>query len=229
MMRDAGIAEIFERRTTTDVVFDQLHQDILSLKFLPGTKLSEAEVARRFGVSRQPVRDAFNRLDNLDLLLIRPQKATEVRGFSLRRIGHARFVRLAIELEVIRHACSVWDGSHAEILEQNLNLQQQSIDTDQPEKFHALDYQFHKLISELGGCPLAFETIEECKRKIDRLCVLSLGRTNESAILLEDHRQLAHSLRNGSVEDATAIARKHLSRLDDTIADIHMTHAEYFE
>ena len=223
------VADIFERRTTTDVVFDQLHDEIVSLKLLPGTKLSEAEVARRFGVSRQPVRDAFNRLDNLDLLLIRPQKATEVRGFSIDRIGLARFVRLAVELEVIRHACSVWNTSHAERLEQNLDQQQQSIDNGQPEKFHALDYQFHKLIAELGGCPLAFETIQECKRKVDRLCVLSLGRADESATLLEDHRQLAHSLKHGSVEKATAIARKHLSRLDDTIADIHLTHAEYFE
>jgi len=223
------IADIYERRTTTDAVFDQLHEDILSLKLLPGAKLSEADVARRFGVSRQPVRDAFNRLDHLDLLLIRPQKATEVRGFSMRRIAHARFVRLAVELEVIRHACSIWDDSLAEILERSLDQQQQSIDTGQPEKFHALDYQFHKLICDLGGCPMAFETIEECKRKVDRLCVLSLGRTNESATLLEDHRQLAHSLKKGSVEDATAIARKHLNRLNDTIADIHLTHAEYFE
>jgi len=223
------IADVFERRTTTDVVFDQLHEEIVSLKLLPGTKLSEVEVARRFGVSRQPVRDAFNRLDHLDLLLIRPQKATEVRGFSIDRIGHARFVRLAVELEVIRNACSVWDDSREKTLERNLDQQQRSIDSGEPETFHALDYQFHKLISELGGCPLAFETIQECKRKVDRLCMLSLEKTNESATLLEDHRQLAHSLRHGSVEQATAITRKHLSRLDDTIADIHRTHAEYFE
>lgn len=223
------ITDVFERRTTTDMVFDQLQEDIVSLKLLPGTKLSEVEVARRFGISRQPVRDAFNRLGHLDLLLIRPQKATEVRGFSMQRIGHARFVRLAVELEVIRHACSVWDDHFSEILEQNLDQQQEAIDTGDPDAFHALDYQFHKLISELGGCPLAFETIQECKRKVDRLCVLSLGRTNESATLLDDHQQLAHGLRHGSVEQATAITRKHLSRLDDTIADIHLTHAEYFE
>lgn len=223
------IADIYERRTTTDVVFDQLHEDILSLKLLPGTKLSEADVARRFGVSRQPVRDAFNRLDHLDLLLIRPQKATEVRGFSMRRIAHARFVRLAVELEMIRYACSAWSSSHAEILERNLDQQQQSIDAGELETFHTLDYKFHKLISELAGCPLAFETIEECKRKVDRLCMLSLGRTNESLTLLDDHRKLAHSLKNGSVEDATAITRTHLSRLDDTIADIHLTHSDYFE
>lgn len=223
------IADSFERRTAADVVFDQLHHEIVSLKLLPGTKLSEAEVARRFGVSRQPVRDAFSRLDNLDLLLIRPQKATEVRGFSMHRIAHARFVRLAVELEVIRHACSVWDDARADVLERNLNQQQQAIDSDQTQKFHALDYQFHKLICELGGCAFAFATIEECKQKIDRLCVLSFGRERELASLLEDHRELACALKTGSADAATTIARRHLRRLDDTIADIHLAHAEYFE
>ncbi len=98
------LAELHERRTTTDVVFDQLFEEITSLKLLPGTKLSEADVARRFGVSRQPIRDAFNRLCNLELLVIRPQKATKVRGFSMPHIAHARFIRLAVELEVIRRA-----------------------------------------------------------------------------------------------------------------------------
>ena len=220
------VADIFERRTTTDVVFDQAaRRNRVAKAFAGHETLGSAEVARRFGVSRQPVRDAFNRLDNLDLLLIRPQKATEVRGFSMERIGHARFVRLAVELEVIRHACSVWNDSCAENLERNLEQQQRSIDMGETETFHVLDYRFHKMICELGGCPLAFETIQECKRKVDRLCVLSLERTNESATLLDDHRQLAQSLRQGAVERATAITRQHLSRLDDTIADIHRTHA----
>jgi len=223
------LVDIFERRTTSDVVFDRLHEEIVSLKVFPGAKLSETEVARRFGVSRQPVRDAFARLENLDLLLVRPQKATEVRGFSLQRIAHVRFVRLAVELEVIQRACSVWDDDRTETLERNLDLQQQSVDADRPDKFHALDYEFHKTICELSDLPMAFETIKECKNKIDRLCILSFGRANEPEILLEDHRKLAHALKKGEVEKAVAVARQHLSRLDDTIDDIHLAHPEYFE
>lgn len=223
------IADVLERRTTTDEVFDRLHEEIVTLKLLPGTKLSEVEVARRFGVSRQPVRDAFNRLSNLDLLLIRPQKATEVRGFSIERIAHARFVRLAVELEVIRRACAVWDDQSAQVLERNLDQQQQAIDAGRPERFHALDYEFHKLICDLGGCPLTVKTIKECKQKVDRLCTLSFGREGEAATLLEDHRKLARALSDGSAEAATAITREHLGRLDDTIAEIQNTHSEYFE
>lgn len=218
-----------EQRTTTDVVFGCLHQEIVSLTLLPGTKLSEAEVARRFGVSRQPVRDAFNRLGNLDLLLIRPQRATEVRGFSMERIAHARFVRLAVELEVIRRACKVWDDTRAQVLEQNLTAQAEAIEAGWADEFHALDAGFHKLVCELGGCPLSIGTIQECKQKVDRLCRLSLGRAREAATLLEDHQRLAHALRGRSEDAATNIAREHLARLDATIAEIRDTHSEYFE
>ena len=109
------LVDNIQRRTTTDMVFDQLHQEISTLELLPGTKLSEADVAQRYGVSRQPVRDAFSRLENLDLLLIRPQRATEVRGFSLEHIAHARFVRRSVEIEVINYACSIWDEARAEV------------------------------------------------------------------------------------------------------------------
>lgn len=224
-----NLVENLQRRTTTDVVFDQLHEEIASLKMLPGAKLSETDIARRFGVSRQPVRDAFNRLENLDLLLIRPQRATEVRGFSMSRIGHARFVRLSVELEVIRHACSIWDEERAEILDQNMQQQKQALSKGQSDQFHLLDYQFHKLICELGDRPLAFDTIEECKRKVDRLCVLSLDRKDESATLFDDHQQLAKALKDGSAEEATTVARKHFARLDAIIADVHNNHSEYFE
>ncbi|MGZ2257211.1 GntR family transcriptional regulator [Roseobacter sp. A03A-229] len=224
-----GFSDILERRTTTDLVFDQLREEIVSLALLPGTKVSEAEIARRFGVSRQPVRDAFNRLESLDLLVIRPQKATKVRGFSMERINHARFVRLAVELEVIRSACAIWDGSRQGTLQDNLDQQQAVIDAGHPEAFHALDYQFHKLICELGGHPLAFTTIEECKQRIDRLCVLSLGRASEAATLLEDHKELAAALKRQDAETATQAARRHLARLDDTITEIHQKHSEFFD
>ena len=223
------ISEAIVTRTTADVVFDQLHKDILTLKLLPGARISEAEVANRLGVSRQPVRDAFNRLGNLNLLRIRPQRATKVCGFSWEQIENARFIRLAVELEVARHAHRAWDEACSRALGENLGLQRAAIDAGRIDQFHSLDYDFHKLICTLGGKPLAFETMMQCKQQVDRLCVLSLEKSEEVTAVLSDHQSIADALKNGTSEDVEKVFRLHLSRLDGAIKDIHEAHSEYFE
>jgi len=223
------LSELLERRTTADLVFEELFNAITSLEMLPGTKLSETEIAKSFGVSRQPVRDAFNKLEAQDLLLIRPQKATQVRGFSLERIDHARFVRLAVEIEVVRCACSKWQPADSDRLGQNLKAQKSAIRLEQHEEFHKLDYEFHRLICTAAGHDMAFETIQKCKGKLDRLCMLSLEQRSEARTLLSDHENLAAALAKGDVGEATEVVRLHLGRLDETVNDIHRKHAEYFE
>lgn len=218
-----------EAKSTADIVFEQLFEEIISLELLPGSKISEAEVARRFGVSRQPIRDAFRRLGNQDLLNIRPQRATMVRRFSLDEIANTRFLRLAVELEVIEQACQVWDKTHADVLAANLAEQAEALDRSDAVQFHNLDYNFHKIICEQSGQPMAFKTIIECKRKVDRLCVLSLSEDEERADLLEDHRAICDALARRSANDARILTRKHLSRLDKVIKDIHRTHNSYFQ
>lgn len=226
---ERDFVEDIVRRTTTDAVYEKLHDEIISLEILPGTKLSESEVARRFGVSRQPVRNAFTRLGNDDLLLIRPQKATEVRGFSMERVELARLVRLAVELEIVYRAVEVWDASCQAKLAENICFQEQAIDSGDLTTFHALDYDFHKLIYVLSGNPSAFEVMLDCKQKVDRLCLLSLEKSSEATSILADHQRIAASLASGQLSTAQEAVRAHLSRLDETIEFIHETHPNFFE
>lgn len=221
--------DVFERRTSADVVFDNLRGEIVSNTLTPGTKISEVDIASRFGVSRQPVRDAFSRLANQDLLLIRPQKPTEVRKFSLSKVTQARFVRLAVELEVVRNASAIWDEGCAGTLEKNLERQRRAVAAADVEGFHDLDYEFHKLICELSGNGMMFETIQFYKAKIDRLCMLSLGEASEASDLLRDHERMANAILAGDVGEAENVVRLHLSRLDETIREIREEHADFFE
>jgi DNA-binding GntR family transcriptional regulator len=221
--------DVIERRTSADVVFDHLRNEIVSNALPPGSRLSEVDIASRFGVSRQPVRDAFSRLANYDLLLIRPQKPTEVRKFSLAKVAQARFVRLAVELEVVRTACADWDDQRTKTMEENLALQRVAVDTGDISRFHELDYNFHKQICELSGNAMMFETIQFYKGKIDRLCMLSLDEPSEASDLLQDHRDLVDAIQAGKTTTAEKVIRHHLSRLDGTIQQIREEHADFFE
>ncbi len=222
--------DIDDRRSAADIVFDKLYGDIISLKLLPGTKLSEVDVARSFGVSPQPVRTAFHRLSNNDLLLVRPQRATRVRGFSIEDLEDARFIRLSVELEVLRHACDVWDQDRTMLLLANLEKQKRCVEAVDAEGLEVLDYEFHRLICELGGCPRAYETIKRQKQKVSRVCSLDIKlRKKELRAILTDHLNIAHELEMKSLDKLLCAARTHFGRLDETIDQIHAMHSEYFD
>jgi len=225
----AQVQRIGDRRTSVDIVFDALYEEIVSLKLLPGDKLSEADVASRFGVSRQPVRDAFSRLENLDLLLIRPQKATEIKRFSFAAIEKSRFVRAAVESEVLRRAADACDEQGAALLDASLSKQQEAVEQNKHDTFGTLDYNFHKTLCAIAGVDFAFDVIASEKAKVDRLCVLSLSKERRMSQLLDDHVAIAQSVKDGDAEGAVEVGLVHLSRLDATIEAIRMKNENYFD
>ncbi|EAR52553.1 GntR family transcriptional regulator [Oceanicola granulosus HTCC2516] len=218
-----------ERRTSVDDIFHAIQEDILSLRLRPGDKLSEAEVAARFGVSRQPVRDAFSRLANLDLLLIRPQRATEVRRFSMREIVKSRFVRASVEKEVLRLAAEKCDAVGAAMLKAALAQQDEAIRRRDVEGFGELDYDFHRTLCDIAHADFAFDVIMAEKSKVDRLCLLGLSKEDRMPELVADHRAIAEAVERHDAETAVAAGARHLSRLDETIESISATNQDYFE
>lgn len=222
-------APAVQRRTTSDDIFDEIYLQISTLKIPPGTKLSEVEIAKQFDVSRQPVREAFIRLSNIGLLVIRPQRATVVRKISLQEVATARFIRLSIELEVSRRACANFEPKHEKAFTENLAAQKAMIDSGSLDGFGKLDARFHKLICDVAGMPGVYDTIAEQKAKVDRLCALSLNNVQECKAVYKDHEELFALLIKKDTEGYLASLRSHLSRLDVTIAQLSQSHQHFIE
>ncbi|MEP1355285.1 MAG: GntR family transcriptional regulator [Tateyamaria sp.] len=218
-----------ERRTSVDDIFDYLHAEILSLRLRPGDKISEADIAAQFGVSRQPVRDAFSRLATRNLLLIRPQRATEVKRFSSREIVKSRFVRASVEKEVLRLAAERCDAQGAAKLDAALAKQDQMIAAGDDDTFGKLDYEFHETLCRIAQAEFAFDVIMAEKSKVDRLCTLSLEKVDRLPELVEDHQSMAEAIKRHDAAEAIKCGMLHLSRLDKTIEQISATNANYFE
>ncbi|MEM9212272.1 MAG: GntR family transcriptional regulator [Pseudomonadota bacterium] len=225
------MAEIgtLERTTGSDLVFERLFDQITKLELLPGTKISESEIAKAFGYSRQPVREAFTRLAGLNLLLVRPQRATVVRPFSRKLIANARFVRSAIELEVVRTASAGRDRSIDSKLKSNMKAQADAISSSETDRFHELDYEFHRLLCHSANQAFAFNLIAANKAQVDRLCMLALTSTEAMEVLYEDHQRLLEAIMAGDTANADKTLRLHLGRLTPTIEAIYTTHRAYFD
>src|SRR5690606_1176873 len=80
-------------------VVGALRDEIVTMALKPGDVISESDIAGRYGVSRQPVREAFIRLAQQGLLLIRPKRATVVKKISPDGVRQSRFIRESIEVE----------------------------------------------------------------------------------------------------------------------------------
>lgn len=225
----AHAAQISDTRTSVDDIFDLLRSEILSLKLRPGDKLSEVDMAARFGVSRQPVRDAFSRLANQDLLLIRPKRATVVKRFSTREINKSRFVRSAIEERVLRRAAEFCDLVGVARLDMALAEQEKALKSKDVAAFGQLDYAFHKTLCEIAQVDFAFDVIMAEKTKVDRLCALGLAKEDRMPELIADHYQIAKAVENHDADGAVDAGMKHLGRLDVTIKHISAQNADYFD
>lgn len=217
------------RLTTAEEVFESLREDIATLRFPPGTKLSEAEIAKRFDVSRQPVREALIRLSNMGLVSVRPQRATVVRKISVSGITESRFIRTAVEVEIVRRACALYKPAFDAAFLANLAQQKAAVETGDSESLNQLDYEFHRLVCQVAECEFAFKTIAENKLSVDRLCTLSLADKAGQEEIYEDHRQTFDRLRAGDEQGCVESTRMHLSRLNETLQQAQAQFPDYFE
>ncbi|TPW30931.1 GntR family transcriptional regulator [Martelella alba] len=213
--------------SVTDLVYEHLYNQVVGLELPPGAKLSEVEVARQLGVSRQPVRDAFYRLSQQGFLLIRPQRATLVTHISEEAVMQAHFIRTALEMATVQAAADAISADDGEALDQLLEEQKLALAAGDKLRFHELDDNFHKLISEISGHGYAWSLIRDHKAHMDRVRYLSLSFGAQAAI--DEHAFIVSAIKAGNGTAAVEAMRDHLSRIGTIVERIHLSHPAFFE
>ena len=213
--------------TVTDMVYDYLYGQVVENVLSPGSKLSEVEVARQLGVSRQPVRDAFYRLSQQGFLLIRPQRATLVTHISQKAVMQAHFIRSALELATVDAAASCCTEADCDVLQQLIDEQEKAIGSGDKAGFHELDDGFHKVICELSGHGDAWSLIRDHKAHMDRVRYLSLSFTANNA--LNEHVEILKAIRAHDTGAAVNAMRSHLSQIATIVERINASHPAFFE
>jgi len=213
--------------TVADQVFAALQQRILTLELPPRTRISEADVARRMGVSRQPVREAFKRLAKLGFLQIRPQTSTSVSLISEEAVLRARFIRTALEVQTCRTACEKLSEDGLEALAALIERQKAAIEAQDRDGFHALDDQFHREICMRSGVGYVWDLIHDSKGHMDRIRMLSLNPSSQRQAL-EEHVVILDALSARDPDAAAAAITNHLSRILVLIEEVKAMNHSWF-
>jgi GntR family transcriptional regulator, rspAB operon transcriptional repressor len=207
----------------------ELRTQIIDLSIKPGERLSETEIAERFHVSRQPVREAFIALMRAGLLDIQPQRGTVVVKLSVRRMLDARFIREALELAIVRRACERFDQHYLERARALIEAQAKAVEEDDHRTFQRLDTLFHITLAAGADCAAAWGAIEQQKAHMDRVCALTLHSVGTMGPLVEQHRAILDAIAAGDAASAVEAMTHHLNEILKAVAGIELLNADLFE
>ena len=205
-----------------------LRAAIVDLRLPPGEALSEKDIAGRFGVSRQPVREAFIKLAELGLVEIRPSRGTYVTKISVRDVANARFVREAIECDIVAAAARLASKSDIALLRALVVEQQAAAAEADHRRFSELDEAFHHAIAQIVDCDFAWRTVETARFHTDRVRLLSLPGASPINTLIEQHVQVVDAIEAGGPEQARIAMRRHLREILLALPLIAEAHPDYF-
>lgn len=134
------------RGSTRAYSYNLLKERILHLELKPGTKISEKEIADELQVSRTPVREAFMKLAEEELLDIIPQSGTIVSHINLEHVEEGRFMREKMEKEIVTLACVSFPEEFRFRLETNIAMQEVCIGKNNFYRLFELDEEFHQIL-----------------------------------------------------------------------------------
>lgn len=209
-------------------VFDALKLAIVQLQLRPGNLLSEAEVAKQLGVSRQPVREAFIKLAEVGLVEIRPQRGTFVVLISRRDVENARFIRAAIEVAIVRKACVDADAQDIANLRDIIAQQRQASAIGDHAFFLRLDETFHQSMAKLVDCEHAWRVMESLKAQMDRVRFLSIPLATPLDTLITQHENIVDAIAKKTPDAAAAAMEEHLSEILKSIPKIAAANPDMF-
>ena len=205
--------ERMDVRTLKEQVVKLLRGAILSGKIKTGERLNESELARDLGLSRIPVREALQQLQQQGLVVDVPRRGKFVINLSDEDIQKINSLRLILEAEALRLCRAKISAEGLNILAALVDKMEHSREASEIEA-SALDIEFHRIVWRHTGNEYLAQTLEGitiplfAHRVLWRLNREMLGW---ASILSNQHRMLLEFLQGKSNRPAEDVMLEHLS------------------
>lgn len=203
-----------ETRTLADRVCDQIATAIVKGDIAPGQKISEPELARNYGISRGPLREAIRRLEGWRLVERKPHVGARVVELTAHELIEIYRVREALEGMACRQAADEMPQDEIDALRVLLDEHEAGVDQLDGRSYFQKegDLDFHyrivqgsrngKLLELLGG------DLYHLVRMYRYQFSVSSSRPKRA---LKEHRQIVDAIEARDPELAEMLMRRHIS------------------
>jgi DNA-binding GntR family transcriptional regulator len=195
------------RRALRHDVRDGLVQSILDGEYGPGDRLVEMHIARAYGTSQGPVREALRELEMLGFVRSEPHRGTYVRDPWQRGMLELYEVRAALEEFAARMATP---RLHDDVTELQAEVDAMADAAVRNDVHAAVEHseRFHRLIVEGSGNQLLY-TMWSSLSITDHTALTMVTLSLDLATLAESHQPIVDAIAAGDVELACRVSREH--------------------
>lgn len=201
---------ISRRKTTKDIVYDELKKAILNGSIGTREILTETTLSETLNTSRTPIREAVADLMRQGLLVQIPRKGFHVREVSEGEKEQILFLRQSIESEGLRKLAPNITEEQIKELENFILGQERAMLKDDRVQYIELDQVFHRKILEFANQNLLeqiFQEVYNLTRLIGHNALMKKGRMSE---VIQEHNAIISALKDNDKSEAANSMMKHL-------------------
>ena len=198
------------RPTLQDRVYDGLQNDIISGTLRPGEHLKVAHLAKRFGTSQAPVREALRRFTEEGLATTTPFQGTVLKEPTWDEIKEIYYLREELEVIAVRRIMANPQADLAPVKRAFRNIER-GVRVGAPIEVLNADLEFHRTVCDAAGSPLTLEVWSMIiKRFRGARTILERERPDDGSTIIQSHRELLDALATGDSAQAEPAFRQHL-------------------
>jgi GntR family transcriptional regulator, rspAB operon transcriptional repressor len=196
-----------------DNVYESLRADILTCRLAPGDDVREQELAARYAVSRQPVREALLRLEREHLVTVQPRQGYRVNPISLSDARDLLRFRLALEPACVAEAI---DNAPEKVLQALDDFRSFAGDR---EEFIAYNRAFHCALAYASGNRRMAGALCDLIGQADRLVRVSLSniRDHDPTQLVAEHIELIEAMQRRDRRRALHLIKTHIHQTEKRV------------
>lgn len=205
-----------QRQSLSDQVYHYVKRLILSGEIRGGERIPEEKVAQQFGVSRTPIREALNRLEEYGLIQIKPRSYAEVVSLAPHEAGQIAVIRSQLETLAVGLLADCGTKEDFKRLDQLAQECNALIAQGDIAATFEKDSLLHLEIARRTGNRHLYEIYEKLDAKVQLLRLVLRLPLEKLKIYVKHHDRIIHAMKVHDKELAVTLMRQHvMNQLDD--------------
>jgi DNA-binding GntR family transcriptional regulator len=210
---------------SSERVYRQLRQMILSGELPPQTRLVEIHLGEQFGVSRTPVREALKRLTAEKLVLGDPVRGLIVHAPEPHEVSEVYLVRESLESLASRLAAQRITAEELRQLRVIAESMREAVNNDRTDLVVSANIAFHDVIYRAAGNETLFRLAKDLSDFVRRFSAEAFAKTERAGAVVDEHERILDALEAHDPEAAAAASAAHLQTASAYLVQLRLNQA----